>query len=51
MKVLHITEELEKNLVTIFDAALKAGGFQVHHLIQGVITAIKQEDVAVQEIK
>lgn len=41
MKILHISEEIEKILITVFDAALKAGGFQLHAGIQKVISEIQ----------
>jgi len=49
MKFLKISEEIEKHLVTIFDAALKAGGMQVHHQVHAVISSIQLPPEEIKE--
>lgn len=43
-KILEITEETDKILVNICDAALKAGGMQIHGLVNQLINKIKIEE-------
>ena len=49
MKLLKITEETEKLLITVFDAALKAGGFQMSQLINKIIASIEEPQKMVVE--
>ena len=44
MKILEITEEIEKSLEIIYDTALKGSGIQVNAAIQFVRSAIKNRD-------
>ena len=41
MKYLEIPEEVERQLIAIFDAALKQSGFQMQQIIQQVISKIQ----------
>jgi hypothetical protein len=43
MKFLELAEETEKALASICDAALKAGGLAVHHLVNQLTSKIKQD--------
>jgi hypothetical protein len=49
MKVLHLAEEAEKALAQVVDAALKAGGLQMHHVVAFLFTHIK-DDAAVPPV-
>ncbi len=41
MKLLNITEEIEKSIVTLFDVALKAGGAAVLAHIDAIRNAVQ----------
>ena len=41
MKLLNITEEIEKSIVTLFDVALKAGGASVLSHIDAIRNAVQ----------
>ncbi len=41
MKLLNITEEIEKSIVTLFDVALKAGGASVLAHIDAIRQAVQ----------
>ncbi len=52
MKLLYLTEEAEKVLSQIVDAALKAGGLPMHGLVNQLVSYMKEEpDPIVQENK
>ncbi len=48
MKVLRITEEVEKILISLFDAALKSGGFSLHAPLQRVISSLEDDEPCVK---
>jgi hypothetical protein len=43
MKFLELTEEAEKALAQVVDHALKAGGLAVHHLVNQVMSTLKDK--------
>ena len=47
MKTLELNEETEKLLAQVIDAALKAGGLQMHHIVKKLLEGVKdpQSDV------
>ena len=42
MKILELTEEVEKHLVAVVDSALKAGGLQMHHVVNQLLAGVKE---------
>lgn len=44
-RFIEVDEAVEKLLVSVFDAALKQGGFSMQGTIQSIINAIKTENI------
>ncbi len=42
MKILELSAEAEKLLAQVVDAALKAGGLQMHHMVVELFKHIKE---------
>ncbi len=49
MKLLHITEEIEKSIITLFDVALKAGGTSILSHIDAIRNAVQVQNPPVEE--
>ena len=44
MKVLEIAKEQEETLNTIYDAALKSGGMQLHPIVKLVLDSVRPQE-------